>query len=199
MTLRFLAAAAPRTNGLALSNVDPNATPAAPRRKSRRVRPRCLRDISGEGYDWTVIVFIWPNRRIADFGSFLVEFSHVLRPKALIDCKFLLCAILLPGVHIVLAEAVMGVGKIGIQFQRSLVLGDGLRVLMLVGVEIAQLHMRFGHRGVERYHFLQQRLDLAQVEARVLCPLSLPQTHRVIVNWPAHWWAAVQQNDGISG
>src|ERR1700677_3196681 len=41
ITFRFFAAAAPRTNGLALSKVDPNATPAALRRKSRRLRPRC--------------------------------------------------------------------------------------------------------------------------------------------------------------
>ncbi len=53
---------------------------------------------------------------------------------------------------------------------------------MLVSIEIAQLHMRFGHCWIERYYLLQQRLDLAQVEAGVFCPLTLPQTHRVIVN-----------------
>src|ERR1700761_8994662 len=64
MTLRFLAAAAPRTNGLALSKVEPSATPAAPRRKSRRLRPRCCAIFLAKD-DWSVILFIWLNRRIA--------------------------------------------------------------------------------------------------------------------------------------
>jgi hypothetical protein len=40
ITLRFFAAVAPRNRGLALIIVDPNATPAASRRKSRRLQPK---------------------------------------------------------------------------------------------------------------------------------------------------------------
>src|SRR3954452_18423113 len=40
ITLRFLRALSPRTNGLALISAEPSTTPAAPRRKSRRLRLR---------------------------------------------------------------------------------------------------------------------------------------------------------------
>src|ERR1700691_5010743 len=146
ITFRFFAAAAPRTNGLALSKVDPNATPAALRRKSRRLRPRCSAMFLPKD-DWAVnshtphTVLLLGGRSVLgcidelpNLCPFLINLSHVLRSEPLIDSEFFLGTILLPGVHVVLAEAVVGVRKIRIQFQRSLVFRDGLSVFMLVSI-----------------------------------------------------------------
>src|ERR1700691_6242134 len=146
MIFRFFAAAAPRTKGLALSKVDPSATPAAPRRKSRRLRPRCSAIFLPKD-DWAVNshtphtalllggrIVLGCRDKLPNLCSFLVELSHMLRSLPLIDGKLRLGTILLPGVHVVLAEAVVGVRKIRIQFQRSLVFRDRLHVFMLVSI-----------------------------------------------------------------
>ena len=75
----------------------------------------------------------------------------------------------------------MGIRKIRIQFECAHILGNGLVIFMLVGVEIAQLHVGFGKLLIECDRLLQQGLDRLKIEAGVFSPLSLPQTHRVIV------------------
>src|SRR5882757_8812043 len=71
MVFLFFAAVAPRTNGLALIRVDPNATPAASRRKSRRVRPSWREVVGALLIGWMAdsraawMAAPWPSRRIA--------------------------------------------------------------------------------------------------------------------------------------
>ena len=67
----------------------------------------------------------------------------------LIDIEFRLGAIFLPRVNIILPEAVMCVGQIRIQLESSLILWYGRRIFMLVGVEVAQLHVGLGKRRVQ--------------------------------------------------
>src|SRR5579859_5827579 len=85
MVFLFFAPVAPRTKGPALIRVDPKATPAASRRKSRRVRLRwwgvvgvLLIDLRGDWRAawWTALT--WRNRRIAE----LLLFPCRLRPCA---------------------------------------------------------------------------------------------------------------------
>src|SRR5580700_1021609 len=79
---RFLAAAAPRTNGLAPIRVVPNATPAALRKKSRRLRPRWLessRGLNAASVMAWLMGLCWLNRRIAE----LQPFPCRLQPYAL--------------------------------------------------------------------------------------------------------------------
>ncbi len=105
----------------------------------------------------------------------------MLCAKPLIDFEFSLGAILLPDMNVVLAQAVMGVGKIRIQFECSRILRNRLGIFMLVSVEIAQLHVCFGKLRIKCYRLLQQGLHLAKIEAGIFRPLSLPQTHGVVV------------------
>src|SRR6201986_4325264 len=69
MVFFFLAAASPRTMGLALTRVDPKARREASRRNSRRVRPS-WREMVGallmgwKGADWRKEL-IWRNKRTA--------------------------------------------------------------------------------------------------------------------------------------
>jgi hypothetical protein len=52
----------------------------------------------------------------------LIELGQVLCPKALVGSEFRLRKVLASGVHIVLSEAIVGVGKIRIQLDSTLIL-----------------------------------------------------------------------------
>ncbi len=52
---------------------------------------------------------------------------------------------------------------------------------MLIGIEIAQLQVGFGKHPSSAIDFFSKRLDRLEIRARVFRPLTLPQTHRVIV------------------
>src|ERR1700722_17944935 len=76
--------------------------------------------------------------------SFLVDFGHVLCALLLVNVEFCLGAILLANMNIVLSQAVMGVWKVGIHLERLRIFRNGLRIFMLLGIEIPQLDVRFG-------------------------------------------------------
>src|SRR5882724_13008750 len=101
--------------------------------------------------------------------------------QLLIDLNLLLRAILLPGADGGLAQPVMRVRKIGVKLQRALVFGNGFSKFALIGIQIAELQMSFSECWVRRDRPLQERLNLLQIDVRVLRALSLPQTHRVVV------------------
>ena len=44
--------------------------------------------------------------------------------------------------------------------------------------------MRFSQFGIERNRLRKQRFDLMEIEAGVLGPLSLPQTHCIVIGSP---------------
>src|SRR2546429_4742397 len=92
----------------------------------------------------------------------------MLFAEPLINLKLLLGAVPVAGANISLAEAIVSVGKIGTEFQRARILGDGLGIFILVGVEIAQLQVRLRELGVDRQRFAQQRFDLMKIEIRIL-------------------------------
>ena len=67
-----------------------------------------------------------------------------------------------------LPQAIVRVGQIGVQRDGALVVGDRFGVMSLIGVEIAELKLRFGERRIERDRFLEQRFDFVQIDARIL-------------------------------
>src|SRR5208337_4445202 len=121
-----------------------------------------------------------PNLRLL-----FVDLRQVPRADLLINLELLLSPILLAGVNVGLAEAVVRVREIGIVFESLQIFRNGLGILALVRVEIPQLQMRLGEVRIEGERLSEQRLDLMnldlmKLEARILRPLSFPQTHRVI-------------------
>src|SRR5467141_1592679 len=93
--------------------------------------------------------------KLTNFGSLLVEVGQVLFAGSLIDLELLLGADFLAGSNVRLAQPVVSVGEIGIEFKRTHILGDGAGIFILVGVEIAQLQVRFCEPGIERQRVLQ--------------------------------------------
>ena len=61
---------------------------------------------------------------LPDFISLLIEFSHVRGSLALIDGEFFLRAVFLREVNIILAETVVRVREVGVEFERTLILRD---------------------------------------------------------------------------
>src|SRR5437762_1420109 len=101
--------------------------------------------------------------------------------QLLIDLNLLLRAVLLPSADVRLAQPVVRVSKIGVQLQRALVFGNSFSKFTLIGIQIAELQMSFSKRRVRCDRPLQKRLNLSQIEVRILRALSFPQTHRIVV------------------
>ena len=97
----------------------------------------------------------------------------MLRAELLIERKLGLREIFLICADVGLAQAIVRVGQIGIQRDGAFVVGDRFGVVRLVGVEIAELKLRFGERRIERDRFLEQRFDFVQIDAGILRALSL--------------------------
>src|SRR5438445_1576649 len=112
--------------------------------------------------------------KLPNFGALLVQVGEVLFAEPLIDLKLLLGAILFSGADISLAKTIVSVSKIGIELEGARILRDGLGVFILVGVEIAQLQVRFPKFGIERQRFAEQGFDLAKIQAGILGALALP-------------------------
>src|SRR5713226_10684012 len=79
---------------------------------------------------------------LANFGALLVEFREMLLAEFLVHLDLLLGTLFFAGTDVRLAQAIVRVGQIGIQLQRALIFGNGVGVLTLLGVEIAELQMR---------------------------------------------------------
>ena len=67
----------------------------------------------------------------------LVEIGQVLFADFLVDLELLLGADFFAGSNVRLAQPVMSVGKIGIEFERAQILRDSIRIFVLIGEEIA--------------------------------------------------------------
>ena len=88
---------------------------------------------------------------LLDFCSFLVDFSQMLGAEALIHFEFCLGTIFLADMNIVLSQAVMGVRKIGIHFERLGVFRNGFCIFMLIGIEVTQLDVCFSKFGIKSH------------------------------------------------
>ena len=75
--------------------------------------------------------------------------------RVVLPMSLLLGAAFFAGSNVRLAQAIVSVGEIAIEFKRMQILGDGVGIFVLVGVEIAQLQVRFGELGIERQRVLQ--------------------------------------------
>ena len=112
--------------------------------------------------------------KLPNFRSLLVEIGEVLFAEPLIHLELLLGAVLFAGANVSLAKTIVSVSKIGIELKRADILPDGLDIFILVGVEIAELQVRFRKFGVERQRFVQQGFDLMEIQAGILGALALP-------------------------
>src|SRR5271170_6281730 len=91
---------------------------------------------------------------LLDLRSFFVHRGKMLCLELLINVELSLSAILLPGVNVILAKAVMRVGKVWVQLQRPFILRKRLGILMLIGIENTQLQVGQGKRPIQRYRLL---------------------------------------------
>src|SRR5580698_11280910 len=103
--------------------------------------------------------------KLTDFRPLFFKILQVLLTNPLINLELLLRQRLLAGTHVGLAQTIVGVGKIGVQFERPHILWNGLGILTLVGVKIAQLQVGFGKLRVKIESILEKRLDLAEIQA----------------------------------
>jgi hypothetical protein len=71
---------------------------------------------------------------LLDLRPFLVEVSEMLRTKLLVYIEFGLRTLFLADMNKILTEPVMGVGKIRVKLERTLILWNRLIVLMPVSV-----------------------------------------------------------------
>src|SRR5271163_481948 len=91
---------------------------------------------------------------LLDLRSFFVHCRKMLRLKLLKNGELSLSAVLLPGMNVILAKPVVRVRKVGIQLQRPFILRKRLGIIMLIGIEDAQLQMRLRERPIQRDSFL---------------------------------------------
>src|ERR1700722_16276304 len=119
--------------------------------------------------------------KLTDFRPLLFQILQVLLTNPLINLELLLRQRFLAGTNVGLPQTIVGVGKIGVQLEGPHILWNGLGILTLVGVKIAQLQVRLGKLGIKIERILKQSLNLTEVKAGILRPLSFPQTHRVVV------------------
>src|SRR5437763_7711529 len=150
MTFRFFAAASPCTKGLPPIRAVPSARPAVSRRKSRLLRPRWLAmsdraeivvladDALNSNSPFQIHSLISSVMhesfsrlcdragfrrvyKLLNLGSFFINCGHMFRLEPLIDGELLLGLVLLSGANIILAETVVSVWRVGVQFERPLV------------------------------------------------------------------------------
>ncbi len=105
----------------------------------------------------------------------------MLFAKLLINLKFSLSKIALIGANVSLTKAIANVRKIGAEFASLEIFGDRFGKFVLIGVEIAQLEVRFGHVGVDGDRFLEQGVDLKEIESGIFFALPFPQAQGVVV------------------
>jgi len=68
-----------------------------------------------------------------------------------VNIELLLRAIFLANVYIVRSQSIVRVRQIRIQFESPHVLGDRLFIIVLLSVEVSQLHVHLGKRIIERH------------------------------------------------
>src|SRR6266576_205364 len=112
--------------------------------------------------------------KLPNFGALLVQVGEVLFAEPPIHLELLLCTVLFAGANVSLAKTILSVSKIGIELKRADILRDGLGILILIGVEIAELQVGLRELGVERQRFAQQGFDLMEIQAGILGAPALP-------------------------
>src|SRR4029077_2180098 len=118
---------------------------------------------------------------LSNVSPLLVNLSQVLGTELLVHLKLLLCPVFLAGVNVSLPQPVMDIRQVRAKLEGTLVLRNRLRIFILVRVEISQLQARLSEFRIERNRLLQQSFDLLRVQSGILGPLSLPQTHRIVI------------------
>ena len=76
---------------------------------------------------------------MSDFRALLVQVSQVLLTQFLVRLELFLGFVLFAGMYVGLAKPIVRVGQVKINFQRTLILGNRICVLVLIRIEIAQL------------------------------------------------------------
>src|ERR1700680_2975743 len=105
----------------------------------------------------------------------------MLLPDFWINRKLFLGAVFLSDADVGLPQAVADIGQVRIELAGFLIFRYGVGILVLVGVEIAQLQVYLRRLWIQRQRCFQQRFDLMEVKAGIFRSLSLPQTHGVVV------------------
>src|SRR5881398_2527649 len=112
--------------------------------------------------------------KLPNFAALFVYVGEVLFAEPPIHLELLLGTVLFAGANVSLAQTIVSVSKIGIELKRADILRDGSGMLILVGVEIAELQVGFRQLGVEGQRFAQQGFDLMEIQAGILGALALP-------------------------
>ena len=93
----------------------------------------------------------------------LLYLREMRNPELLVNGELFLRILFLTYMHEVCSEPVMRVGQVRVKFQRALLLGNRLGILVLVGVEVSQLHVSIRKRIVQFDGSFQQRLDRGHI------------------------------------
>ena len=122
---------------------------------------------------------VWARRlcridELLDLGSLLVHFRQMFGAELLVNRKLLLRVLLLANVHIVRSKAVMGVRKIRIQFESTHIFWNRLLILMLVGIEVSELHMGLGNGVIQGYGLVSRDCTVWRSRLESLDALALP-------------------------
>ena len=105
----------------------------------------------------------------------------MLRPLLLVRGQLRLRFFLLSRVHVSLTQPVVRIGNIGIFFQGFQIFGDRIGIARLVRKKVSQLEMRVAELRIEGSRLCKQCLDLPKIGAWILCALSFPHAHGVVV------------------
>jgi len=105
----------------------------------------------------------------------------VLRPELLVGFQFFLGEIFFSGADVGLRQAVVDVGKVGIEVAGPQIFGDGFGIFALVRIQIAELQMGFCQIGSKRNGFFQEGFDLREIDVGILRAFALPETDRVVI------------------
>jgi len=118
---------------------------------------------------------------LADFRALPVQVCEVLLAQFLVGLELFLSFVLFAHVHVGLAKTIVRVSRIGIYFESTLVFWNCIAIFVLIRIEIAELQVRVGEGRIESVGFLQQRIDLRQVETRILRAFPFPEAHGVVI------------------
>jgi hypothetical protein len=112
--------------------------------------------------------------KLANLGALLIKIREVPLSQALIYLKFLLGAIFLASSYIRLAQTIVSIRQVRIQFARPNVLWYRVGILLLIRIKITQLQVGIRELRIEAYGLFQQGLNLLQIQIRVFSALALP-------------------------
>src|SRR5258707_6877139 len=112
--------------------------------------------------------------KLTDICSLLIQIGQMLCAKLLIHLELLLREVLLARSDICLAQSIVRVGKVGVQFQRASIFGNCCSKVSLVRAEVSHLEVSLGKGRISGDRSLQDRLNLFEVQIGILSPLPFP-------------------------